>query len=85
MHFEKLVTHKYMDPSLYPRFTMFFQILAYQKTCFEAMNAYPCDVFVDTVGVGFAYPLVKMLFGVKVVSYTHYPTISHDMLEQTMT
>jgi len=49
------------------------------------MNAYPCDVFVDTVGVGFAYPLVKMLFGVKVVSYTHYPTISHDMLEQTMT
>jgi alpha-1,2-mannosyltransferase len=40
-------------------------------------------VFIDTVGVGFAYPAIKVLFGVKVVSYTHYPTISSDMLKQT--
>jgi alpha-1,2-mannosyltransferase len=52
-------------------------------TCFEALTAFPCDVFVDTVGVGFAYPMIKLVFGVKVVSYTHYPTISTDMLKQT--
>ena len=50
-------------------------------TCFEALTAFPCDVFVDTVGVGFAYPMIKLVFGVKVVSYTHYPTISTDMLK----
>lgn len=72
-----------MEPQHYPRLTMLMQILAFQVTCFEALTTYPCDVFIDTVGVGFAYPLVKILFGVKVVSYTHYPTISEDMLKQT--
>jgi len=47
------------------------------------MSVFPCDVFIDTVGVGFAYPIVKILFGVKVASYTHYPAISYDMLKQT--
>ena len=47
------------------------------------MTVFPCDIFIDTVGVGFAFPVVKVLFGVKVVSYTHYPTISTDMLKQT--
>ncbi len=42
----------------------------------------PADVFIDTIGVGFAYPLARLLFGVKVVSYTHYPTISSDMMKQ---
>lgn len=60
---------------------MFFQILGYHKTCFEALTTHPCDIFVDTVGVGFAYAMVKLVFGVKVVSYTHYPTISYDMLK----
>ncbi len=64
---------------------MIMQLLAFQRTCFEAMTLFPCDIFVDTVGVGFAYPLVKLLFGVKVVSYTHYPTISNDMLKQADT
>ncbi len=56
-------------------------MLAYQVTCFEAMTAFPCDVFIDTVGVGFAYPLVKILFGTEVASYTHYPTIHQDVLK----
>ena len=79
--FVKLWTHGLMESSNYPRFTMLCQLLAYQITCFEALSAFPCDVFVDTVGVGFAYPMIKLIFGVKVVSYTHYPTISTDMLK----
>jgi alpha-1,2-mannosyltransferase len=50
---------------------------------FEALNKFPCDLIIDTIGVGFAYPLVKLVFGLKIVSYTHYPTISSDMLAQT--
>jgi alpha-1,2-mannosyltransferase len=40
----------------------------------------PCDVFVDTMGVGFSYPLVWLFYGVKIYSYTHYPFISRDMI-----
>jgi alpha-1,2-mannosyltransferase len=41
----------------------------------------PCDVFVDTMGVGFAYPWIKWLFGLPIYSYTHYPIVSSDMLK----
>ena len=48
--------------------------------CIHACLLQPCDVFVDTTGVGFAYPVVKLAMGIKVFSYTHYPTVSQDML-----
>jgi hypothetical protein len=32
------------------------------------------------MGVGAAYPLVRAVFGTRVLSYTHYPTISSDMV-----
>ena len=65
--------------------TLFWQMIAYNQVCIEALNMVPCDVFVDTIGVGFAYPLVRTLFGCKILSYTHYPTISSDMLKQVNT
>jgi alpha-1,2-mannosyltransferase len=63
--------------------TLFWQMIGYWQVMFEALNKYPCDLIIDTIGVGFAYPLVKHVFGLKIVSYTHYPTISSDMLAQT--
>lgn len=81
VHFVKLETHGWMAPHHYPSFTMLRQLIAFIRTCYEAMTVFPCDVFIDTVGVGFAFPVVKVLFGVKVLSYTHYPTISTDMLK----
>ena len=41
----------------------------------------PCDVFVDTMGVGFAYPWIAWVFGLPIYSYTHYPLVSSDMLK----
>ena len=41
----------------------------------------PCDIFIDTMGVGFAYPIVKIFFPVYLYSYTHYPIVSSDMIE----
>ena len=48
----------------------------------EALLAHPCDLFVDTIGVASAYVYVKIFFGCKVASYTHYPMISNDMIAQ---
>lgn len=44
----------------------------------------PCDVFIDTMGVGYAYPLIKIFFGVKVYSYTHYPLVQYDMMRDVI-
>jgi len=71
-----------MRPEHYPSFTLLWQIIAYFQVCAEACRSVPCDVFVDTIGVGAAYPLVSFVFGIRVLSYTHYPTISSDMVDQ---
>ncbi len=42
------------------------------------------QVMVDTSGWAFMYPLLR-LSGVRVVCYTHYPTISTDMLRRVQT
>lgn len=72
-----------MAASNYPFLTLIKQALAFNSVAAEALQTVPCDIFVDTVGIGFAYPLVKVMFNPKIVSYTHYPTISSDMLNQT--
>ncbi|KAJ2785817.1 asparagine-linked glycosylation protein [Coemansia interrupta] len=65
----------------FPRLTLLLQSLGSVWLAAEALNAFHPDVFVDTVGYAFSYPLVRMVCGgrVPVVSYTHYPTISSDM------
>ena len=45
------------------------------------MKALP-DVYVDTSGYAFTFPLFKMFGKCKVGCYVHYPTISTDMLSQ---
>ena len=72
--------HNSLDPSNYPRFTMVWQALAYISVCVRCVSMSPCDIFVDTMGVGFSYPFLKMLFGMQIYSYTHYPFISRDMV-----
>ena len=82
LEFVALQSHELMHAHNYPSWTLLWQMIAYLRVTAEALSKVPCDLFVDTIGVGFAYPLVKLLFGCKVVSYTHYPTISSDMLKQ---
>ncbi|TPX70568.1 GDP-Man:Man3GlcNAc2-PP-dolichol alpha-1,2-mannosyltransferase [Spizellomyces sp. 'palustris'] len=61
-------------------FTLLGQSLGSLMVGWEAMQLLLPDVFIDTVGFAFVYPLAKYVFGCKVVAYTHYPTISADML-----
>lgn len=47
----------------------------------EALRSFTPLYYFDTSGYAFTYPLAR-LFGCKVICYTHYPTISLDMLSR---
>lgn len=67
-------------PETWPRFTLIGQSLGALPLAYEAVGALVPDVFIDTMGYAFTYPLVKLLLEIPVATYTHYPTISSDML-----
>lgn len=70
-----------LGPQDYPTFTLFWQALASWIVCSYSVHLHPCDIFVDTLGIAYAYPIVKLLFGCKIYSYTHYPIVRSDMVE----
>jgi hypothetical protein len=43
---------------------MFWQACASISVAFEALTLVPCNIFIDTMGIGYAYPFVKLFFGV---------------------
>lgn len=47
----------------------------------EGLRQLVPEVFVDTMGCAFTYPLARSL-GCRVACYVHYPTISSDMLRR---
>ena len=76
------------------RFTMLLQFLGGGLLTLEALFKFPVDVFIDSTGVPLSYPTCFALLppsgasilafvssSVPIVSYTHYPTISSDMLD----
>lgn len=56
---------------------MLWQAFYSVVVCCEAMQVLPCDIFIDTMGVGYAYPYVKLFFGPKIIAYTHYPLVRY--------
>ena len=46
----------------------------------EALLRAPASLFIDSTGFAFTYPVARLAFGSHVHCYTHYPTISSDML-----
>lgn len=69
-----------LDPKNYPSLTLVWQALASIRVCIHSQFKMPCDIFVDTMGVGYAYPFLKLLFPCKVYAYVHYPIVSMDMV-----
>ena len=61
---------------------MIRQSLASMRVVLNGLKQFVPDVFIDTTGLAFTYPVVKLLSGCKILSYTHYPTISTDMLQR---
>ena len=80
LRFVFLRQRRWVEAKTYPRLTLLGQSLGSLVLAAEALaRCYP-HVWIDTMGYAFAYPLVRLLGGATVVSYTHYPTVSGDML-----
>lgn len=76
-----LSTRKFVLASAWPHFTLLGQSFGSLILAWDAFNLLVPDVFIDTMGYGFALAFSKFLFpNVPTGAYVHYPTISTDML-----
>lgn len=48
----------------------------------EALFKYIPDIYFETTGYAFTYPIFRYMAGIPVCCYVHYPTISTDMLKK---
>ena len=80
IEFVRLKLRHWVEAKRYPRLTLIGQSLGSMVLAFEALSKRIPDVFVDTTGYAFTFPVAYFLAGSTVATYTHYPTISTDML-----
>ncbi|ODV94118.1 hypothetical protein PACTADRAFT_24013, partial [Pachysolen tannophilus NRRL Y-2460] len=69
-----------IEPSTWPYFTLIGQAIGTLLLCYEALSNVCPDVWVDTMGLPFSYPLVALSVKIPIITYTHFPIISGDML-----
>lgn len=77
----KLDKRKWVESKTYPRFTIIGQSLGSMVLAWEALSKVTPLIFLDTSGYAFTYVFARAA-GSLVVCYTHYPTISTDMLNR---
>lgn len=70
-----IATRTLLSAEHYPVATMLGQSLGAIVVTFDCLLRYCPDIYCDTTGAAFGYPVAKM-FGCSVVTYTHYPHIS---------
>nr|XP_037277247.1 GDP-Man:Man(3)GlcNAc(2)-PP-Dol alpha-1,2-mannosyltransferase-like [Rhipicephalus microplus] len=80
LHFVFLHSRSLVEARLYPVFTILGQSLGSMIVGLEAILSFVPTIFIDSTGYAFTMPIFKFLGGCKVMCYTHYPTISTDML-----
>lgn len=74
--------HTLVEARWYPFFTMLGQSLGSIVLALEAFfRGCRPHLLIDTMGYSFTYPVFKIMQTCHVLSYTHYPTISVDMLQ----
>lgn len=78
--FVYLHRRKWVEPTMYPYFTLLGQSLGSIWLGIEALNSCVPDIYIDTMGYAFTYPLFRYIGGCRIATYTHYPTISTDMM-----
>ena len=76
----RIRTRCLVEAKYYKVFTLISQSLASIVLAIECLVKLNPLIVIDTMGYAFTYWLF-WLFGCKVISYTHYPTISTDMLD----
>lgn len=70
-----------VNPLTWPRATLVGQGFGSMVLAYEAISRLIPDVFLDTMGYPFVYPLVSNLTNAPIAAYVHYPVISNDMLD----
>lgn len=84
IQFVFLYKRRWIEAKSYPYFTMLGQSLGSILLGWEALSAVNPHLFIDSMGYAFTYPLFSILGGCRIATYTHYPTISMDMLSRVM-
>ncbi|KAK9369635.1 hypothetical protein V1509DRAFT_620069 [Lipomyces kononenkoae] len=74
-----LLRRQLVAASTWPRLTLLGQALGSVFLGYEAISKLVPDLFVDTMGYPFTYPVVSLLLNIPVAAYVHYPMISTDM------
>jgi len=67
-------------PETWPRLTMVGQSLGSLLVAGYGLLSATPDIYMDTTGAAFTFPLSFFVFGARCVAYVHYPTVSVDML-----
>lgn len=68
-----------LEAAMYPVLTMLGQSAGGMLCAAECVLRCPPDLFIDTMGAAFTYPVAALLAGSAVACYTHYPTITPEM------
>lgn len=71
-----------VDDKTWSHFTLLGQAIGSMILTAEAVLKCPPDIWCDTMGYPFGYPVVHILIRIPVLAYTHYPIISTDMLKK---
>ncbi|KAJ9475097.1 GDP-Man:Man(3)GlcNAc(2)-PP-Dol alpha-1,2-mannosyltransferase [Pseudozyma hubeiensis] len=72
-----------VEDTTWKRFTLLGQGYGSIWLAFEAMSSLIPDVYIDTMGYAFTFPVVRLFKrDLPVGGYVHYPVISTDMLER---
>lgn len=77
-----LKTRYLVEAVTWPRFTLLGQSLGSIVMGYEALSALIPDIYIDTMGYAFTFPVFRLLSDVPIGAYVHYPTISSDMLQR---
>lgn len=85
VRFVRLRSRFLLEARLYPYFSLAAQSAASVLVAIEAAWGCVPDVYVDSMGFAFTFPLMRWVVGATVACYVHYPTISTDMLEAVVT
>lgn len=71
-----------VDSNTWKHFTLVGQAFGSVVLTIEAILKCPPDIWCDTMGYPFGYPWVAHLLRIPIVTYTHFPVISTDMLDK---
>ena len=80
VQFVRLRTRPAIEPKRYPVATLLFQAAGSLLLAAEAVCRHPPHILVDTTGLHFCLPLLRLLGVPSLACYVHYPIISSDMV-----